>query len=194
VYTTSGGTLNSVTSASLMASETPDLESGYILLSALVQTTQVLVGEACQCSAPRSTRARKIGCIDLSQPDERIEGGHGELADMVEKNAKEVDHAFEGELDVEEVEEVIGDAKAAADKLRAAGLTEEAAAMDEKRGGSHPSSSRGWPITITIVMQECESEFSAYNHLDQPLWSRSMQSSFVINTPLVGGRSGPSIC
>ena len=52
-------------------------------------------------------------------------------ADMVEKIAKEVDHALEGELDVEEVEGVIGDAKAAADKLRAAGLTEEAAAMDE---------------------------------------------------------------
>merc|ERR1711865_985779 len=62
--------------------------------------------------------------------DKLREDGHGELADMVEKIAKEVDHALEGELDVEEVEGVIGDAKAAADKLRAAGLTEEAAAMD----------------------------------------------------------------
>merc|ERR1712028_158014 len=50
---------------------------------------------------------------------------------MVEKIAKEVDHALDGELDVEEVRHLIGDAKAAADKLRAAGLTEEAALMDE---------------------------------------------------------------
>ena len=50
---------------------------------------------------------------------------------MVETIANEVDHALAGELDEEEVERVIGDAKAAAEKLRAAGLAEEAALMDE---------------------------------------------------------------
>ena len=61
--------------------------------------------------------------------DKLREDGHGELADMVEKIAKEVDHALEYELDKKEVERGIGDSKAAADKLRAAGLTEEAALM-----------------------------------------------------------------
>merc|ERR1711865_501820 len=86
--------------------------------------------------ALEAEKAAKDGLKDVAAgahalADRLREDGHDELADMVEKIAKEVDHALEGELDVEEVERVIGDAKAAADKLRAAGLTEEAAAMDE---------------------------------------------------------------
>ena len=86
--------------------------------------------------ALEAEKAAKDGLKDVAAgahalADKLREDGHGELADMVEKIAKEVDHALEGELDVEEVERVIGDAKAAADKLRAAGLTEEAALMDE---------------------------------------------------------------
>ena len=89
--------------------------------------------------ALEAEKAAKDGLKDVAGDahalaDKLREDGHGELAEMVEKIAQEVDHALEGELDVEEVERVIADAKAAADKLRAAGLTEEAEKMDAMVG------------------------------------------------------------
>merc|ERR1719199_997941 len=62
--------------------------------------------------------------------DKLREEGNGELADMVDNVAEEVEHALSGELDAEELEHAISDAKAAAEKLRAEGKEEEAAKME----------------------------------------------------------------
>ena len=55
------------------------------------------------------------------------EEGSVELAEMVDDVVQQVEHALGGEIDVEEVEHALADAKAAAAKLRKEGKEEEAA-------------------------------------------------------------------
>ena len=62
--------------------------------------------------------------------DHLREEGLEELAEAVDEVVKEVEHALEGEMEVEEVEHAVVDAKAAAVALRVEGKEEDAAKMD----------------------------------------------------------------